>query len=296
MSNFSKVLMFFLIVPLFSFSQNQSQPDTLWKTSGNVTLNFSQVSLTNWAAGGSSSGSGVLMIKLAGNYKNEKVSWDNSADLRLGFLKEGDQDMRKSDDMIDLNSKLGIEAKEHWYYSFVLGFKSQFAEGYNYPDTENLISKFMAPGYLNTGLGMDYKTEKLSVLMAPLSGKFTFVMDDKLSDDGAFGVDPGKKSRAELGATVKMEYKTPLVKNVDLETNLDLFSSYLDKPQNIDVDWKVLINMKINDWLSANLATRLIYDDDILIDIDDNDDGEPDRKGRRVQFMEMFGAGISIKF
>jgi len=296
MSNFSKVLMFFLIVPLFSFSQNQSQPDTLWKTSGNVTLNFSQVSLTNWAAGGSSSGSGVLMIKLAGNYKKEKVSWDNSADLRLGFLKEGDQDMRKSDDMIDLNSKLGIEAKEHWYYSFVLGFKSQFAEGYNYPDTENLISKFMAPGYLNTGLGMDYKTEKLSILMAPLSGKFTFVMDDKLSDDGAFGVDPGKKSRAELGATVKMEYKTPLVKNVDLETNLDLFSSYLDKPQNIDVDWKVLINMKINDWLSANLATRLIYDDDILIDIDDNDDGEPDRKGRRVQFMEMFGAGISIKF
>lgn len=296
MSNFSKVLMFFLIVPLFSFSQNQSQPDTLWKTSGNVTLNFSQVSLTNWAAGGSSSGSGVLMIKLAGNYKKDKVSWDNSADLRLGFLKEGDQDMRKSDDMIDLNSKLGIEAKEHWYYSFVLGFKSQFAEGYNYPDTENLISKFMAPGYLNTGLGMDYKTEKLSILMAPLSGKFTFVMDDKLSDDGAFGVDPGKKSRAELGATVKMEYKTPLVKNVDLETNLDLFSSYLDKPQNIDVDWKVLINMKINDWLSANLATRLIYDDDILIDIDDNDDGEPDRKGRRVQFMEMFGAGISIKF
>ena len=154
----------------------------------------------------------------------------------------------------------------------------------------------MAPGYLNAGLGIDYKTEKLSVLMAPVSGKFTFVMDDKLSDDGAFGVEPGNKSRAELGATVKVEYKTPLVKNVDLETNLDLFSNYLEKPQNIDVDWKVLINMKINDWLSANLATRMIYDHDILIDIDDNDDGEPDRKGRRVQFMEMFGAGLSIKF
>ncbi len=154
----------------------------------------------------------------------------------------------------------------------------------------------MSPGYLNAGVGMDYKTEKLSILLAPISGKFTFVLEDKLSDDGAFGVDPGKKSRSEFGATVKMEYKTGLVKNVDMETKLDLFSNYMENPQNIDVDWKVLINMKINDWLSANLATRLIYDHDILIDIDDNGDGEFDRQGRRVQFMEMFGAGLSIKF
>jgi len=296
MNAFRKILFVFLLFPLLTWAQEESKPDTLWKTSGNVTLNFSQVSLTNWAAGGRSSGSGVVMIKLAGNYKKDKISWDNSADLRIGFLKEGDEDMRKTDDMIDLNSKLGIEATKHWNYSFILGFKSQFAEGYNYPNTTNLISKFMAPGYLNAGLGMDYKTEKLSVMLAPVSGKFTFVLDDQLSDDGAFGVVPGEKTRSELGATVKIEYKTPLVKNVDLESKLDLFSSYTDKPQNIDVDWNVLINMKINDWLSANLATRLIYDHDVLIDIDDTGDGEPDRQGRRIQFMEMFGAGLSVKF
>ncbi|MEN8118683.1 MAG: DUF3078 domain-containing protein [Bacteroidota bacterium] len=289
-----KILIVLLLFPLLTFSQEAK--DTLWTTEGNVTLNFSQVSLTNWAAGGKSSVTGVFIANMAANYKKDKLSWDNSADIRYGFLKEEDSHATKSDDNIDLSSKLGIEATGNWHYAGLLNFKSQFAPGYNYPDTDNAISDFMAPGYLNMGIGMDYKTDNLSVLMAPLAGKFTFVTNDILSAEGAFGVDEGKKVRGELGALVKVEYKTDIMKNVTFNTKLDLFSNYLEKPQNIDIDWNAQINMKVNEFLTANIVTHMIYDDDIDIDIDNNNDGEIDESGPRLQFMEMFGVGLTFKF
>lgn len=115
--------------------------------------------------------------------------------------------------------------------------------------------------------------------------------DDELSEAGAFGLDPGKKARAEMGATIKSEFKTPVAKNVNLSTSLMLFSNYFHKPQNIDVNWDVAINMKINEFLSANLLTNLIYDHDILIPLDDEGN-----TGRRVQFKQHFGVGLNFKF
>ena len=132
--------------------------------------------------------------------------------------------------------------------------------------------------------------------MSPLSSKFTFVADDVLSAAGAFGVDPGKKFRAEMGGTLKSELKFKVVKNVDAVTNLSLFSNYLKNAQNIDVNWDFRLNMKINEFLSANLLTNVIYDDDILVPVDRNNDGIIDGKGRRLQLKQLFGAGLSLKF
>lgn len=286
-----KILIIFLLLPFTVFSQEA--PDSLraWQKGGIATINFSQVSLINWAAGGNSSASGVLIFNSFANYKKDKLSWDNTIDLSYGGIKEKDKDFVKSNDKIDLNSKLGMSAKGKWHYTGIVSFKSQFAPGYNSSDNTNIISRFVAPGYLNVGFGMDYKTEKMSLVIAPVSGKFTFVMDDKLADNGDFGVDPGKNSRSEFGAKVRFEYKNEVVKNVTLETSLDLFSNYLNNPENIDVDWNMLINLKVNEYLSANLVTRLIYDDDIKIL-----DPETGESAPRVQFMEMFGVGLSLKF
>lgn len=287
-----KLLTFLFLIPLFAFAQVNEKKDTLWSTEGNITLNFSQVSLSNWAAGGKSSMSGVGIINYKANYKKEKLSWDNSFDFRYGFLKEEDVDSRKSDDKIDISSKLGVQAKGNWNYSGLLNFKSQFATGYNYADdTKTTISKFLAPAYITLAVGMDYKTDNFSALLAPISGKFTIVTDDVLSNAGAFGVDPGDTFRGEFGATVKFEYTAEIMKNVTFDTKLDLFSNYMDKPQNIDVDWTGKVNMKVNDYLSANLVVQMIYDDDI--DILDQDTGT---SGPKLQVMEMFGAGLTLKF
>lgn len=286
-----KILTILLLFPFTLFAQDAVK-DTLWKTSATTTLNFSQVSLTNWAAGGKSSMSGLAMINYTANYKKDKLSWDNTFDFRYGFIKEDGDNVRKSDDLIDISSKLGVEAGGNWNYSGLLNLKTQFAPGYDYGvEPREQISKFMAPGYLTLALGMDYKTDNLSVLLAPIAGKFTFVTDDYLSEQGAFGVDPGSKTRAELGATARFQYKKEVLKNVTLDTKLGLFSNYLDKPQNIDLDWKVQFNMKVNDYLSANLITHMIYDDDVKIP-----DADTDVSGAKLQFMESFGVGLTFKF
>lgn len=287
-----RLVIFLLIVPVMGFSRTSSDTTKVWTKGGTISVNFSQVSLTNWAAGGKSSASGTALFNVFANYAEDNKSWENTLDVGYGLLKEEDDKAVKTDDKIDFSSKFGLKpkAESKLFYTTLFNFRTQMTNGYNYPNTDDAISTFMAPGYFTLALGMDYKpNDKFSLFLSPLTGKMTVVTDDELSDAGAFGVDPGKKSRSELGAFLKSQFKTTVVKNVDFETKLDLFSNYLDTPQNIDIHWDVLVNMKINDFLSANLITNLIYDDDVHID-----DGE--KSGPRIQFKQLFGVGLSLKF
>lgn len=277
-----------------SFAQEADTIQSNWKKGGDFTLTFSQVSFSNWAAGGKNSVSGVSLLNYSANYAKDRINWDNTFQLGYGLLKEGTQDLIKSEDKMDFSSKLGykISDESKWLYSGLLNFRSQFANGYKYPDTDNKISALFSPAYITLALGADYKpSDMFSLFLSPLGSKFTIVTDEDLSADGAFGVDPGKKFRAEMGASLKSELKFPVVKNVDVQTVLGLFSNYLDHPENIDVNWDFRVNMKINEYLSANFLTNMIYDHDIMIPIDDQGN-----KGRRVQWKQLFGAGLSFKF
>ena len=277
-----------------SFAQEADTIQSNWKKGGDFTLTFSQVSFSNWAAGGKNSVSGVSLLNYSANYAKDRLNWDNTFQLGYGLLKEGTQDLIKSEDKMDFSSKLGykISDESKWLYSGLFNFRSQFANGYKYPDTDNKISALFSPAYITLALGADYKpSDMFSLFLSPLGSKFTIVTDEDLSDEGAFGVDPGKKFRAEMGASLKSELKFPVVKNVDVQTVLGLFSNYLNNPQNIDVNWDFRVNMKINEYLSANFLTNMIYDHDILIPIDDQGN-----KGRRVQWKQLFGAGLSFKF
>ena len=117
-----------------------------------------------------------------------------------------------------------------------------------------------------------------------------------LSAAGAFGVEPGKKFRPELGAYANISYKKDeIIKNVNFLTKLDLFTNYLKNPQNIDISWENLLVLKVNKFISATVNTHLLYDDDILIKIDEGNEGEP-VLGKRAQFKEVIGVGFTYKF
>jgi hypothetical protein len=80
------------------------------------------------------------------------------------------------------------------------------------------------------------------------------------------------------------------MKNVNLISKIDLFTAYDENFGNIDVNWEVLLSMKVNKYLTASLSTTLKYDDDIkYIDADGI------KHGPRIQFKEIFGLGISYK-
>ncbi len=295
---------FFILLLLTATSgmaQEKTEEVKNWKKAGDFSVSFSQVSFSNWAAGGKNSVSGVALFNYSANYAKGRMSWDNALNMGYGLLKEQNRDLIKSEDKLEVSSKVGYKMTESgkWFFTGLTNFRTQFADGFNYTNKDNpvRISSLLAPAYLTFAAGFDYKpTDKFSLFISPVGSKFTFVADDDLSAIGAFGVDPGKKFRAEMGGTLKSELKFVVAKNVDAVTNLNLFSNYLKNPQNIDVNWDFRLNMKVNKFLSANFITNLIYDDDILVPIDQNDDGVVDGKGRRVQLKQLFGAGLSFKF
>ncbi|MFO8129081.1 MAG: DUF3078 domain-containing protein [Bacteroidales bacterium] len=271
----------------------QESPDTtkFWKTGGDLSLTFSQVSLTNWAAGGESSFSGNGLLNVSADYKKDKNIWDNDLIMGYGLMKQGEGEWIKTDDRIEMNSKYGYRAKNNWYYSAMLGFKSQFTPGYkdNHPDSAK-TSGFLSPAYITAGVGMSYEpNENLSIYISPLTDRVTIISDTLLSE--RYGLDAGEKVRNQIGGLFRGMFKCTIIENVDFQTNLELFSDYQNKPQNIDVTWDVLINMKVNKYLSANLSTSLIYDHDINFAAGNDPVHRP-----RTQFKEVFGAGLALKF
>ena len=282
-----------LLISLTAMTQDTGAVEGPWTYNGMTSLNFSQVSLTNWAQGGESSYAINGLAALNFNYTKDRNSWANTIDMGYGIQKIGEKKTAKTDDHLDLLTKYGRQLTGNWFFSGMLNFKTQFTKGYNQTDAGKvLISDLLSPGYLLLSLGMEYKKDdSFFVLLSPTAGKITMVANDSLSNAGSFGVDPGKTTRSEFGGLVKIGVNKDLMENVNLTSTIDLFSNYFDNPQNVDISWKALLNMKVNQYLSANVSTHLIYDDDI-----DWVDSEGINQGPRVQFKEILGIGLSCKF
>lgn len=290
--SFAAFIMMAISTAAFSQNADTTKP---WTTGGIFSVNLAQNSFTNWAAGGQNSVAINGLINLIANYKEGKSAWDNALTIGYGKMNQKGNDLGwvKTDDRIDLQSKYGRQASKAWYYSALMGFKTQMAPGYNYPNITDKISDLLAPGYLLFSLGMDYKpTPVFSAFLSPLTSKNTIVNDEYLSSMGAFGVEPGKKFRSELGAYANLLLKKDeLIKNVNFMSKLDLFSNYLHNPQNIDVSWENLLVLKVNKFISATVNTLLIYDDDILIRNPEDETGK-----QLAQFKEVIGVGFTYKF
>lgn len=282
-----------------------------WKLGGVISVNGQQVSLTNWAAGGNNSISLGGIVNVFAKYRKGKIAWDNNLELGYGVIKQGtNKKWLKNDDRIQFSSKFGRQLSKNWYATALGDFRTQFANGYNYPNDSVVISKFMAPGYALAALGFDYKpNDHFSAFIAPVTGKFTFVNDDSLAKFGAFGVQKEIRDandatiitqkylthREEFGAYLKLQYQTKVMDNITFQTVLELFSNYLHNPQNIDVNWTTLTTFKVNKFISATLSTQLIYDDDIKLQRTVKN-GAVNTYGPDIQFKQVLGVGFSYKF
>jgi len=267
-----------------------------WFIQGSTGINFTQAAFANWAAGGQNSIGLSALLNLKANYRKGKHAWANTIDLGYGFqilgkLKEANYN--KINDKIELTTAYGFQLSKNtkWFLTFLANFRSQFDKGYNYPNDSVVISKFMAPGYLIAGVGITYSPAPWFYLyLSPASGRFTFVLDTALANQGAFGVDKGKKFRGEFGPYLRADLNKDLWKNINITSSLELFTDYLKDFGNIDVNWSLLITMKVNKWLAASIQTQLIYDNDVMIQ------SAPDEMpGPRTQFKEMIGIGLSYK-
>lgn len=281
---------------------------SFWKKTNSLGLDINQGTFSNWSAGGYSSVSGIVKGDFNRTYEKGRTMWVNELKVRYGLNKQENVELRKTDDVLSINSSFGYKSsvKSNWYYSAKMTLNTQMANGYAYPNVEDPISRAFAPAYLFVGIGAEYFKNDFKAYISPVTLKSTLVLDEVLANKGEFGLDggifdaegnlikPGKKSRNELGFLFTSEWKKSIMTNVLLKNNLTLYTDYLNNFGNVDVDWQLTLEMKINSLLKATLGGHLIYDDDIKNKRDVN--GVQITEGPRVQFKQLLSVGLVYNF
>ncbi|WP_027138831.1 DUF3078 domain-containing protein [Gaetbulibacter saemankumensis] len=314
-----------VILACFCFQLLLAQPDSLflkvkeekyegpiWVQKNKASVDLSEVVFVNWNSGGTNSISGLIGLATSADYSDKYFTWKNNAMLRYGINRQQGRELRKTDDIFEINSNMGYRPDENsnWYYSARLNFRTQMTNGYKYPDTDNPISRLMAPGYLFFGGGMEYgkHIDNLDFYFSPLTLKATFVLDEDLANDGAFGVKPaefddlgnlirpGERIRREVGILVTNNYIREVAENITIKNQVSLYSDYINNFGNIDIDWSLDFDFKVNNFIRATLGSHLRYDDDIKTSKATEFEGEFEEAGAKVQWKQFLGIGFAVDF
>ncbi|MDD4385492.1 MAG: DUF3078 domain-containing protein [Bacteroidales bacterium] len=258
-----------------------------------------------WAQGGESSLTSMLDINAQAEYSNKesKLNWATTGRLRYGTTWTEDKGFRTSTDIVEVNSQYNKVLREKIDLSSIFYFKSQVAEGKNYSnDPPTVVSKFLNPGAITIGVGLEFKpNKKTSINFSPLSYRNTFVLDTATINQTVHGIDKGKRTKQEMGGQLLAKNSLTLFKDMEIKNTVRLFSSYLNKPQNVDVDWEMSVEKQISVYFKIRLNLHLIYDDDILFPIVNSKD-EPvmlpsgfQKKAPRAQFNQLLGLTLVLK-
>ncbi|WP_300566606.1 DUF3078 domain-containing protein [Flavobacterium sp.] len=283
---------------------------TYWKKENKVGFDISEIAFVNWNAGGNSSVSGLLSGQFKRCFAYDNIKWNNELLFKYGVNKQDGTKLQKTDDALHLNSTFGFrrDTVSNWFYSAKFNFNTQFTNGYSYPNRDKAISKLFAPAYVFLGAGTEYvnKEQKLAIYISPLTFKTTFVLDQELANEGAFGVtkatydsngiliSEGRKSKTEMGFLLTGNHKDEIFRNIFMENRLVLYSDYINKFGNIDVDWQMQLDLVVNEYVRTNIGAHLIYDDDIKAKEEVN--GTQTTVGPKIQLKQILGVGLQYIF
>ena len=256
-------------IPMTPFLLNNYSQSQRWYFFGQNNLIFNQASFSNWNSGGNNNIGAIGKINYNLSYRNNKHYFENLLQLSFGLNASSGQASRKTEDVINFMTNYGYDLGKNYYLSTGFQFISQFAPGYNYnatPDPEfaDRISRFMAPGYLNAGIGFSYNpNENFQVIFRPANGKFTFVTDPVLQKAGKYGLErDGQAIRTELGAMLNFIYRLKIYKNMHLDNQLNFFSNYISHPERVDIAYTGTLNIRFNKFISTVVSLDLVYDHD----------------------------------
>jgi hypothetical protein len=275
-----------------------------WSYGLGSSFTMNQTYFSNWSRGGESSIAGLLDIRGSAEYTNKelKSKWTSSGRLRYGAIVTEAHGFRSNTDEIEINSQYNRVLRDKIDFSSVFYGKTQVAKGYNYPNDSVVVSKFLNPGTFTIGVGVEYKPfPKTSLNFSPLSYRNTFVLDTANINQTAFGIDRDLRARQEMGGQLVIRNSVTILDGLNITNLIRLFSGYLDKPKNIDVDWEMSLDKQINWYSMIRLNFHIIYDDDIRFPVLDSA-GEPvllpdgsQKKAPRTQLKQFLGLTLAFR-
>ena len=235
-----------------------------WTFSTNFSLQFMQTYVSdNWYKGGENNNSLLASTVIKANYNNKrKVSFENTLEMKLGFLtSEGDNlhKYKTNNDLIRLTNKLGLQAIGRWNYTAMLQSWTQFYRGYKSNDS-HVYSDFMSPFESVFSLGMSYKLSNvknltLDATLSPFSVNFKYV--DRLYLATSFGLKEGHHTKFEYGSNITVTYTWNIWKNIQWTGRIYYFTDY----SKVQLEWENTFNLKINKFLTTKLFLYPRFDD-----------------------------------
>ncbi|MBL7857729.1 MAG: DUF3078 domain-containing protein [Cyclobacteriaceae bacterium] len=291
-----KIILSTLVVLIVAVSAEAQivKPDTLshWKKKLTFNLNVNQAAFSsNWKAGGVNSIGLNGLFNYKANYKKDKISWDNEIGFMYGFVNNSGQGYRKTLDRILIDTKYGYTFGRHWDLFTSLNFLSQFSSGYKYndDDTQDLISDFLAPAFVTSAWGVEYHpVDYFKVRIAPFAPRVTIVRDNNGRFDAVdplvpYGVAVGETTRYEwLAFQLQADFDKDIAKNMNLKWRYVMYANYETiKPKTIDHRLDLMLNAKVNKFITVGLGGILLYDFD-------QDSG--------AQLSQVFNFGFAYSF
>jgi len=251
-----------------------------WSGGGRFTFLLNQSSYSNWISGGENAVAGNIVVNYDFNWRKGNWKWDNKIISSYGSSYLADQGYRKTDDRFEYNSVLAYNTGKSWYFSFLSNFITQFTRGFDYStDPIREVSSTLSPAYWSFGPGMFWrKNENYRVNIAPATSRFTFV---SRPFSGQYGVEEGKTSAYGLGFNLSAYLKYKIIDDLTMENIIQLYSDYLENPQNVDINYQTNFLYAFNKFLSLNLTLHIIIDDNAV---------------NTFQFRQLFGIGLNYMF
>lgn len=262
-----------------------------WSITGKNTLSLNQASFNNWASGGANNIGWITGLNYNFTYEDEQNLWENIIVLGYGQSKTQGLSIRKTQDIINFSTNYGRKFSQSWYLSAGAGIITQFSAGYDY-DNQNptksdvyhsegkRISLFMAPGYVNVGVGLTYKpSPNFSFNIYPGNARMTLVLDPSLQYAGNYGLlEDGQNILFQLGMLTKIFYKLSIMENIHFTNNFTTFSNYLENPERMVINYLGTLDLKVNKLISASVVANIIYDHNQI---------------RRTQLRQTLGIGLT---
>lgn len=287
------------------------------KLEGNFGITLNQLAITHWAAGGESNGSGKVTSNITYKYNRKLFNYVLNGIFAYGMSNyTKDRRYEKSEDRCEISMTMSNNNSKNLTFTALASLKTQFTNGYTYPNDSIAISGFFSPAYINISAGYNYNLKDiLSIYISPIAGKMTFVADQRLADLGSYGVEAGywnvyngdstwvkgKNMLSELGINILIKYKQDFRNNISVFSTLNLYNNYMDPDKsnrwNIDVDWETGLKFTINKQISTIINIHLIYDDNVKFAVTEIVDGtEINKQIPILQFKESLGISFLYKF
>lgn len=242
-----------------------------WNTKTSVGININQAAFSdNWKGGGVNSLAIGGLVNYKAEYSKESYSYVSELILQYGKVKNKNQLQKKTTDRIYWDNKAAIQLSKNWYFFGSINFQSQFDKGFSYPkdaqgnEIENLVSKFMAPGYLTESVGFEYKPNKFfSTRIGTGTARQTFVLDTSLyrTNPNNYGVVNGKNFRNELAFQIVTSFEKEVFQNIMLKTRYNMFIPY-DNFGHIDHRFDINVVAKVNRFMNVSITGVGLYDRD----------------------------------